>query len=118
MPSQPTETPDQDLAHVIQFAQLAALVVCDGRRSAGKRNIILTIEAENNLLDLLQCIEERAKAATAKLSSATSRLYPPMEQIAREDAAAPTERVHRRRRAVEAAALLLVWSLFNVPLGG
>lgn len=81
MPSRPDEKPDQDLAHVIQYAQLAAVALCDARRNAGKQNIILTIAEENELLDYLNGIEERARAATLKLTMVT-RFYPLLEQLA------------------------------------
>lgn len=81
MPSRPDEKPDQDLAHVIQYAQLAAVALCDARRNAGKQNIILTIAEENELLDYLNGIEERARAATLKITMVT-RFYPLLEQLA------------------------------------
>lgn len=81
MPSRPDEKPDQDLAHIIQYAQLAAVALCDARRNAGKQNIILTIAEENELLDYLNGIEERARAAASKITMVT-RFYPLLEQLA------------------------------------
>lgn len=70
MASQPNETASQDLAHVIQYAQLAAVLLCDRRAefSKGKRRITLTIDDENNLLDFLKGIEERAGAILNKIA--------------------------------------------------
>lgn len=69
MTSRPDETPDQDLAHIIQYTQLASMLVCNARKFVmpTKRRVTLTIQEESELLDYLNGIEERAKAATKKL---------------------------------------------------
>lgn len=74
MPSLPDETPGQDLAHIVQFAQLASMLVCRARQYVlpTKRRVTLQIAEENELLDLLNGIEERAKAAGAKLAASTT----------------------------------------------
>lgn len=72
MPSQPDETPAMDLRHIVQYAQLASMLVCHARNHVvpTKRRVSFTIQEENELLDYLRGIEERAKAATAKLTPA------------------------------------------------
>jgi hypothetical protein len=83
MASLPNEKPDQDLAHVIQYAQLASMVVCNARKIVmpNKQRVTLTIAEENELLDFLNGIEERARAAASKLSM-VNRFYPLLEQLA------------------------------------
>lgn len=64
MPPHPDETPAEHVAHILQYAQLATMALTNARRTYGKRNIMLSIQEENELLDYLTGIEERAKALT------------------------------------------------------
>lgn len=85
MPSLPNEKPDQDLAHVIQYAQLAAGVLQQARAGGGNygapKTLRLFAAEEKELLDYLTGIEERARAATLKLTM-VNRFYPLLEQLA------------------------------------
>lgn len=92
MPSQPDETADMDLAHVIQYAQLASMIVCNARKIVmpDKRRVTLTIQEENELLDYLNGIEERARAASTKFTM-VKRFYPLLEQMATDDLPVPNE---------------------------
>lgn len=82
MPSRPDETPDQDLAHIVQYAQLAAGVLQAARAGGGNygapKTLRLFAAEEKELLDYLNGIEERALAARAKLRGES----PPMEYLA------------------------------------
>lgn len=84
MPSLPDETPDQDLAHVIQYAQLAAGVLEAARKPSdygAVKTLRLFAAEERELRDYLHGIEERARAATRKLTMVNC-LYPVLEQLA------------------------------------
>jgi hypothetical protein len=61
MASQPLERPGEDLAHIIQYAQIAAMVVAE---TPG-----ISDATRDELRDLLNGIEDRARAAAVKLES-------------------------------------------------